>query len=277
MSETIRVLCLGDLVGRPGRRAVREALSEIKLQHRIDFTIVNIENATNGAGVREKEAVELLSYGIDCMTSGDHILDFPDVYPYLKTEPRLLRPVNYDIPGFGAHVYDSPRGKIGVVNVAGQVFMKERCDVGNPFPTAMEAVNLLRKQTPVILLDIHCEATSEKVGMGWYMDGHVSAVFGTHTHVQTADAQVLPGGTGYLTDLGMCGPHFGVIGRDKDAVLRRFTTPEKAYLRVARRWVRLTGAIFEIVASTGRCRSVELFQQQLPDTVDEPETSDTAN
>lgn len=274
MSDTIRVLCLGDLVGRPGRRAVREALAAIKQQHRIDFTIVNIENATNGAGVREKEAVELLSYGIDCMTSGDHILDFPDVYPYMKTEPRLLRPVNYDIPGFGAHVYNSPRGRVGVVNVAGQVFMKERCTVRNPFDAAMQAVTELRQQTPVVLVDIHCEATSEKVGMGWHLDGKASAVFGTHTHVQTADAQVLPGGTGYLTDLGMCGPHLGVIGRDKDAVLKRFTSPEKVYLRVARRWVKLTGAIFELDVSTGKCRGTELFQHQVPDTTDESDTRD---
>lgn len=266
--KTIRVLCLGDLVGRPGRRAIRECLPQIKADHQLDFTIVNVENATNGAGLRVKEGEELLGYGIDCMTSGDHILDYPDVYPYMADEPRLLHPENYDIPGTGAHVYDTPRGKVGVVNVVGHVFMKDRVPTRNAFNTAQQAVARLRDQTPVVFVDIHGEATSEKIGMGWLLDGQASVVFGTHTHVQTADAQILPGGTGYLTDLGMTGPHLGVIGRDKDTVLKRFTKEERAYMRVAKQWVRMSGAIFEVELTTGRCRSVELFTHALEDTDD---------
>ncbi len=263
--RTIRVLCLGDLVGRPGRRVIRERLPQVRTQHRIDFVIVNVENATNGAGVREKEVAELLDCGVDCMTSGDHILDYPEVNAYLAKESRLLRPANYDLPGHGAFVYERNSAKIGVVNVVGHVFMKEKAPTTNAFNAAQAAVEQLRDKTPVVLVDIHGEATSEKIGMGWLLDGKASAVFGTHTHVQTADARVLPGGTGYVTDLGMTGPHDGVIGREKEAVLQRFTATEKVYMRVAKRDLRMTGAIFEINTATGRCESVELFQHAMPD------------
>jgi 2',3'-cyclic-nucleotide 2'-phosphodiesterase len=262
-SRNIRILCLGDLVGRPGRRVVRECLAEVRESRQIDFVLVNIENATNGAGVRAKEADELLGYGIDCMTSGDHILDYPEVFPYLESQPRLLRPENYEIPGRGAHVYEVAGVKIGVVNVIGQVFMKERVPTRNAFHAAAEAVDRLRGETPIVLVDVHGEATSEKVAMGWHLDGKASAVFGTHTHVQTADAQILPGGTGYLTDLGMTGPHLGVIGRDKESVLQRFTQEGKVYMRVANEWERMTGAIFSINAESGRCEGVELFQHAI--------------
>lgn len=258
--DTIRVLCLGDVVGRPGRRAIRECLDDIKSEHAVDFSIVNIENATNGAGVREKEADELLGYGIDCMTSGDHILDYPEVNNYLSKQPRLLRPINYDLPGHGACVYDTPKGKVGVINAIGHVFMKERGVNANVFAAVHDAVNLMRDETRVIFVDLHGEATSEKVGMGWHLDGQASAVYGTHTHVQTADIQVLPGGTGYMTDLGMTGPHRSVIGREIEPVLKRFTTDEKHFMKVAKDWIRLTGAIFEVNAETGKCVSAELFR-----------------
>ena len=263
-AQTIRVLCLGDLVGRPGRRGIRECLETVKAAHRIDFTIVNVENATNGAGIRRKEGDELLGYGIDVMTSGDHIMDFPESQDYAEQEYRLLRPVNYDIKGRGAWIYDNGNGvRVGVVNACGHVFMKERCPTRNVFHATLEAVEKLSEETQVILVDLHAEATSEKIGMGWHLDGKASAVFGSHTHVQTADAQVLPGGTGYLTDLGMTGPHFGVIGRDVEAVLKRFTTTEKAYMKVAKGGIKLTGAIFEIDVQSGKCRDVELFSHAL--------------
>lgn len=258
-AQTVRILCLGDLVGRPGRRGIRECLPAIKLQHRIDFTIVNVENATNGAGIRRKEGEELLGYGIDCMTSGDHILDFTDSLEYAEAEYRLLRPVNYDIKGRGAWTFERNGARIGVINACGQVFMKERCPTANPFHAVDEAIERLRGETNIILLDMHAEATSEKVAMGWHVDGRASAVFGTHTHVQTADLQVLPGGTGYITDLGMTGPHAGVIGRDVVPVLKRFTTSEKAYMNVARGNVKLNGAIFEINVTSGKCVGTELF------------------
>jgi metallophosphoesterase (TIGR00282 family) len=265
--KTIRVLCLGDLVGRPGRRAIRECLPAVKAEHRIDFTIVNVENATNGAGIRQKEGDELLGYGVDCMTSGDHIMDFPESQDYAEREYRLLRPVNYEIRGRGAWTYDAGGPRVGVINACGHVFMKERCKTQNVFHATMAAVERLRDETPIIFVDMHGEATSEKIGMGWFLDGKASVVFGSHTHVQTADVQILPGGTGYITDLGMTGPHEGVIGREVEAVLKRFTTEEKHFLKVAKGWVRLTGAIFEVDVTSGRCVHAELFNHQL-NTVD---------
>lgn len=262
--RTIRVLCLGDLVGRPGRRVIRECLAKVKEDNRIDFTIVNVENATNGAGLRVKEGEELLSYGIDCMTSGDHILDFPESQDYAEREYRLVRPVNYEMKGRGAWIYSAGEGvRVGVVNACGQVFMKERCPTANAFPATLEAVEKLREETPIIFVDMHAEATSEKVAMGWHLDGKASAVFGSHTHVQTADIQVLPGGTGYLTDLGMTGPHHGVIGRDVEAVLKRFTSDERTYMKVAKGWVTMTGAIFEVDVSSGKCVNAELFSHRM--------------
>lgn len=259
----LRVLCLGDVVGRPGRQALRDGLAAVKSRHRIDFTIVNIENAANGAGIRAKDGMELLSYGIDVMTSGDHALDYPETAEYLKTEPRLLRPFNYDMAGEGARLYECEGLKIGVVNLCGQAFMKERCKVHNVFHAATAAVEHLRGQTPMVFVDMHAEATSEKIGMGWHLDGRASVVYGTHTHVQTADIQVLPGGTGYITDLGMTGPHLGIIGRDKDPVLRRMSGGEKEFFKVAKDWNRLTGAIFEVETATGRCVGAELFQHEV--------------
>lgn len=236
----------------------------MKTAHRIDFTIVNVENATNGAGIRRKEGVELLGYGIDVMTSGDHIMDFEESLDYAEKEYRLLRPVNYEIPGRGAWIYDNGNGvRVGVVNACGHVFMKERCKTQNVFHATLQAVEKLREETQVVLVDIHAEATSEKIGMGWHLDGKASAVFGSHTHVQTADAQILPGGTGYITDLGMTGPHMGVIGRDVEAVLKRFTTDERHYMKVAKGGIRLTGAIFEIDTHSGKCVNVELFSHAL--------------
>ena len=267
-AKTIRVLCLGDLVGRPGRRGIRECLPQIKIDHRIDFTIVNVENATNGAGLRVKEGEELLSYGIDCMTSGDHILDFPESFDYAEREYRLLRPINYDMKGRGAWIYSAGGVRIGVVNAAGTVFMKERIKTGNPFHETLAAVEKLKEETNIIFVDIHCEATSEKIAMGWHLNGKASAVFGSHTHVQTADLQILPGGTGYITDLGMTGPHEGVIGREVEPVLKRFTTSEKAYMKVAKGWVKLTGAIFEVDVASGRCVGTELFSHALTTTDD---------
>jgi len=263
------VLCLGDLVGRPGRRGIRECLPAIKAAHRIDFTIVNVENATNGAGIREKEGAELLAYGVDCMTSGDHIMDFPESQDYAEREYRLIRPVNYEIRGRGAWTYELGGGaRIGVINACGHVFMKERCKTNNVFHATLEAVERLRGETPIIFVDMHAEATSEKIGMGWFLDGKASVVFGSHTHVQTSDVQILPGGTGYITDLGMTGPHDGVIGRDVEAVLKRFTTAEKAYMNVAKGRVKLMGAVFEIEVQGGRCVGAELFSHAL-------ETADT--
>lgn len=264
LPETIRVLALGDLVGRPGRRILRERLKALRAERALDFVIVNVENATNGAGTRPKEADEILAAGVDCMTNGDHIVDHPEINDYLEREPRLLRPLNYPLPGRGAHVYEPRPGlKIGVLSVCGHVFMKAPQNTQPAFVALEPNLLRLRAATPILFVDVHAEATSEKVAMGWHLDGRVSGVFGTHTHVQTSDAQVLPRGTGYITDLGMTGPHLGVIGRDKDMVLKRFMTGEQRFLKVAKEWVRMTGAIFTVETATGRCRDVELFSEQL--------------
>lgn len=274
------MLCLGDLVGRPGRRILRERLSALRTERALDFVIVNVENATNGAGTRPKEADEILAAGVDCMTNGDHIVDHPEINAYLEREPRLLRPINYPLPGKGAWVYSIAKGqaagvKVGVISVCGHVFMKALPNTQSAFVALEPNLNRLRAETSIIFVDVHAEATSEKVAMGWHLDGKVSAVFGTHTHVQTADAQVLPNGTGYLTDLGMTGPYLGVIGRDKDMVLKRFLGTEHKFLKVAREWVRMVGAIFTVDVKTGRCREVELFNEQLAaGSVDEEETAD---
>jgi 2',3'-cyclic-nucleotide 2'-phosphodiesterase len=251
------------MVGRPGRRVIRECLPDVRARHALDFVVLNVENATNGAGVRRKEVAELLDHGVDVMTSGDHILDFPEVNAYLAAEPRLLRPLNYDLPGVGAHVYQAGDVKVGVVNIIGSVFMKERAPADNAFRTALDAVRRLRIETRLVLVDFHAEATSEKLAMGWHLDGEASAVFGTHTHVQTADARVLPGGTGYVTDLGMTGPHDGVIGRDRGPVLKRFVDEEKTYMTVAKGDIRMTGAIFELDRNSGQCLKAELFSHSL--------------
>ncbi|MHC4841222.1 MAG: TIGR00282 family metallophosphoesterase [Planctomycetota bacterium] len=274
MSQSIRVLCLGDLVGRPGRRIIRECLADAVKQHGIDFTIVNVENASNGIGPRKKEADELLSYSIDCMTTGDHIYDHPEINDWLASNERMLRPENYDLPGKGAAVYASGDVKVGVINAAGEVFMKERKNQTNAFHAVDNAIRKLKEETPIIFVDMHGEVTSEKVAMGWFCDGRVSGVFGSHTHVQTADACVLPRGTGYITDLGMTGPHDGVIGRDKEAVLERFTDGKKTYMSVARGDIRMNGAIFEVDKQSGKCVGVELFSQSMPDKDSTPKSDD---
>ncbi|MCC6572746.1 MAG: YmdB family metallophosphoesterase [Planctomycetes bacterium] len=262
--KTIRVLALGDLVGRPGRRVVREKLAQVRAEHKIDFVICNVENATNGAGTRIKEAQDIIASGVDCCTNGDHIVDYPEIFPMLNSNPRLLRPINYKMAGHGAWVYPLDNGvKIGVINACGQVFMKPHMEATNPFPLVDEAVAKMREQTPVVFLDMHGEATSEKVAMGWMLDGKVSGVFGSHTHVQTADVQVLPQGTGYITDLGMTGPYHSVIGRDKDLVVQRFLTEKHIYMKVARRWARMSGAIFTVESATGHCVDAQLFTHKL--------------
>ncbi len=265
MSNTIRVLCLGDVVGRPGRRVIRECLAETIKEQRIDFSIVNIENCTNGIGPRKKEADELLAYGIDCMTSGDHIYDHPEINDWLASSDKLLRPENYDLPGKGAAVYKCGKLKVGVINAAGEVFMKERKNQSNGFHAVDNAIRRLREETSIIFLDFHGEVTSEKIAMGWFCDGRISGVFGSHTHVQTADARVLPKGTGYITDLGMTGPHDGVIGRLREAVLERFIENKKTYMSVAKGDLRMNGVIFEVETETGKCVGVEIFSKTLAD------------
>jgi 2',3'-cyclic-nucleotide 2'-phosphodiesterase len=253
----MRVLFIGDIFGKPGRRLVQEKIRSLIHEYRIDFCIANAENAAAGFGITPQIADELLSSGIDLLTSGNHIWDKRGIVPYLAEQPRLLRPHNYPpgVPGTGIYIGDSNCGvRIGVLNLQGRVFMAA---IDCPFAIGLTAVEYLRKQTAIIIVDFHAEATSEKQALGWYMDGHVSAVLGTHTHVQTADERILPKGTAYLTDLGMTGPHDSVIGSLQELALERFLRQMPNRLEPASGNLRLCGAIIEIDESSGRAISIQ--------------------
>ena len=196
----LRILFLGDVVGEPGRRAVIELLPELKREYGLDFAIVNGENAAGGRGITPKITIDLLRAGVAVVTTGDHIWDQKEIYHYIDTEPRLLRPINYpdDTPGQGTIVLETEKGKVGVINVQGRTFMLPLLE--NPFRALDLAVARLREETSMIFVDVHAETTSEKIAIGRYLDGRVSAVVGTHTHVQTSDNRIFPGGTAFLCD-----------------------------------------------------------------------------
>ena len=256
METTLNILFLGDIVGEPGRRAVIELLPRIRERENIDFVIVNGENAANGRGITPKISIDLLRAGAAVITTGDHIWDQREVVSYIDTEPRLLRPLNYPpgTPGQGSIVLETAKGKIGVINVQGRTFMSPPLE--NPFRLMDEEVHRMRAETSVIFVDMHAETTSEKIAMGRFLDGRVSAVVGTHTHVQTADEQVFPGGTAFLCDAGFCGPYESSLGRDFDAIIGRFLTSMPVSFPIAKGPVRLHGAIVEIDPATGRARSI---------------------
>ena len=220
----MRLLFLGDVMGRAGRNALIERLPDLRTEWRVDFAVVNAENATSGAGLSGAHAKALLRAGADCLTLGDHAFDQKDMLQYITTEPRILRPLNYSnsAPGKGARLFDVKGRKVLVAQALGQVFMKR--PFADPFSALDEALKTLSGQAAAVMVDIHAEATSEKMAMGHYLDGRASLVVGTHTHVPTADAMILPGGTGYQTDAGMCGDYNSVIGMEKAEPLRRFLT-----------------------------------------------------
>jgi metallophosphoesterase (TIGR00282 family) len=259
----MRILFIGDIVGSPGREACGALIPKIKKAKKADFIIANAENAAGGSGVTEKIADELTGYGIDVITSGDHIWKRKDIIEVLDLHPNILRPANYPpgAPGTGCRVIKSWDGAaVGVINLVGRVFMEP---VECPFRAAAQAVEELCKETKIILLDMHAEATSEKIAMGWYLDGRVSAVVGTHTHVQTADERVLPQGTAYITDVGMTGPHDSVIGRKKEQILTRFLTQLPTRFEMAEDDVQLNGAIIDVNEKTGKARSIERVRELL--------------
>ena len=256
LTAPLRLLFLGDVMGEPGRKAIAAVLPGLKKELKVDFAIVNGENAAGGRGITAKIAIALMRAGATVLTSGDHIWDQPDVVPYLRDEPRLLRPLNYPegVPGSGSIVLETSRGPIGVINLLGRVFMGPQLD--NRFAVVSACVEKMREQTQVIFVDFHAEATSEKVAMGWHLDGLVSAVVGTHTHVPTADERVLPQGTAFLCDAGMCGPEDSVIGSQIDPVLYRFRTMMPSRFGVARGRVRINGALVTIDPATGKALSI---------------------
>lgn len=234
-------------------------------ERRVDFVVANGENAAGGRGITARIAIDLLRSGIAVITTGDHVWDQKDTASYIVTEPRLLRPCNYPegVPGQGSVVLEASRCKIAVLSVQGRTFMNQMLD--NPFQAALDEVERLREETPVILVDFHAEATSEKIAMGRFLDGKVSAVLGTHTHVQTADEKILPEGTAFLCDAGMCGPEHSILGRDPRNILKRFLDAMPTPFPVASGPVRACGAIVEIDETSGRATAIRRVSQIVGD------------
>ncbi len=252
----LTILFLGDIVGESGRSAVIARLPELKRELNLDFIIVNGENAAAGRGITPKITIDLLRAGVSVITTGDHIWDRKEIVSFIETEPRLLRPLNYPpgAPGAGTVVLETPKGKVGVINVQARTFMQPILE--NPFPLLDAAVNEMRAQTSNIIVDAHGETTSEKIAIGRYLDGRVSAVFGTHTHVQTADEQIFEGGTAFICDAGMCGPVHSILGREIEPVVGRFVSNLPAAFPVAHGEARLRGALVQVDETTGRAVSI---------------------
>lgn len=263
---------MGDIVGEPGRKAVIARLAALKEQENIDFIVVNGENAAGGRGITSKISIDLLRAGVAVITTGDHVWDQREIVDYFPTEPRLLRPVNYPkgAPGSGSVVLDTPKGKIGVINAQGRVFMNPPLE--SPLEGVEKAVESMRDEgVRVIMLDFHAEATSEKIAMGRAMDGKVSLVVGTHTHVQTSDEQIFPGGTAYLTDAGMCGPAESVLGREIASVVWRLRTGMPTRFPVAKGRVRICGVIVGVDEQSGKAMEVKRVDEIQSGTDKAPE------
>lgn len=253
----MRILILGDVVGRPGRRAIRDLVPPLVDEEGIDLVVANAENAAGGMGVDVKSAEDLFSGGVDILTSGNHIWRKKEVYGYLETQPRLLRPANYPpgAPGQGWAEWRSAKGlRALIINVQGRVFMPHHVD--DPFRCVEAILREHSGYSPVILVDVHAEATSEKTAMGWFLDGRVSGVYGTHTHVQTADERILPRGTGYITDLGMCGPLDSVIGIQSQVVIEGFLSQLPRKFEVAEENVVLQGIVLDVNDATGKAAAI---------------------
>jgi 2',3'-cyclic-nucleotide 2'-phosphodiesterase len=267
----VKILFIGDIVGEPGRRAVKELLPRLREQHALDFVIANGENSAGGNGITPKIAGEIFSAGVDVITSGDHLWDQKEVLELLANENRFLRPLNYPagVPGHGSGIFEvkNPTAKtqgtilIGVLNAQGRTFMQPPLD--NPFSTAADEVKKLRERTKLIFVDFHAEATSEKIAFARFLDGQVSAVVGTHTHVQTADEQIFPGGTAYLSDAGFTGPHDSVLGREIEPVIKRFLTGMPQRFEVAKNRVLLHGAVIEIDEASGRAVKIQRLSEAI--------------
>src|SRR5437899_7325804 len=259
----MNILMVGDVYGDPGRAAIAKLLPELRQEHAIDFCVVNVENAAGGFGVTPPIARRILDAGADVMTSGNHIWDKKEIVEYIVKENLLLRPANYPpgTPGTGSIVVKAGPHKVAVLNMMGRVFLP---NLDCPFRKADEEIPRLRQETPIIVVDMHCEATSESQAMGWYLDGRVSAVVGTHRHVQTADERILPKGTAYITDLGLTGPTDSVIGVEPAIALQRFLTQMPNRFEPAKGPVALHAAVIRIDPETGKGLSIERLRVPLP-------------
>ncbi len=261
----MRILFIGDIFGRPGRDVLKRGLPILVEQERVDFVIANAENAAAGFGITREIGDQFLDWGVDVMTSGNHIWDKKEAIDYIGTEPRLLRPANYPagVPGNGSYLGRTKDGdSVGVINVMGRVFM---LTIDDPFAVVRREIDLMRQRTRTIFVDFHAEATSEKIAMGWHLDGQVTAVVGTHTHVQTADERILPQGTAYLTDVGMTGPHDSVIGVEIEAALGKFLDAMPARFEAATRNPRLHAVLVDADPATGRAVAIERVSLGLED------------
>lgn len=264
--STIRILFLGDIVGEPGRKAVIAQLPVLKQEEGLDFIIVNGENAAGGKGITPKIAIDLLRAGAAVITTGDHVWDQQEIVEYFPTEPRLLRPLNYPegTPGNGSVILETAKGRVAVMQAQGRSFIQPPLE--NPYLAAeKEAERLRAAGVGPIIVDYHAETTSEKIAMGRMLDGKVSAVLGTHTHVQTADETIFPGGTGYLTDAGMCGPEESILGRNIESVVWRFKTGMPTRFPVAKGTVRLCGAIMDVDIASGACLAIRRLSRLVED------------
>jgi 2',3'-cyclic-nucleotide 2'-phosphodiesterase len=253
----MRILFIGDIVGRPGRQLLKTGLGAVISRHDVDLVVANAENAAAGFGITREIGDELLDLGVDVMTSGNHIWDKKEALDYIGTEPRLLRPANYPagVPGSGSYVARTRDGQsVGVLNVMGRVFM---LNIDDPFAVVLQEIEALRQRARVLFVDFHAEATSEKAAMGWHLDGKVAAVIGTHTHVQTADERILPKGTAFLTDAGMTGPHDSIIGVEIEPALQRFRNALPARFETATANPRLNAVVIEADDKTGLATDIE--------------------
>ncbi|NLW07264.1 MAG: TIGR00282 family metallophosphoesterase [Clostridia bacterium] len=261
----MRILMLGDVVGRPGRKAVRELLPQLLKEHHPDLVVANGENAAGGIGITKDSADELFSNGIDILTMGNHVWDKKEAFTLLEVEQRIIRPANYPAGTIGkgftiVKVRDKfdTEVKVGIINLAGRVFL---APLECPFRLGRSLAEKIREETKIILVDFHAEATSEKAALGWYLDGWVSAVVGTHTHIQTADARILPSGTAYITDVGMTGPRDSVLGVKKELIIKKFLSQLPVRFEVASGLVQLEAVLLEIDNASGRTLRMQRIQK----------------
>ena len=252
----MKIMMIGDVYGEPGRAALARLFPRLRDKYQVDFSVVNVENSAGGFGVTQAIAESVLELGVDVMTTGNHVWDKKEIMSYIVKENRLLRPANYPAgtPGAGHITVKSGPHRVTVINLMGRVFMHP---IDCPFRKAEEILDAVRAETPIRLVDFHCEATSESIAMGWWLDGKVSAVVGTHRHVQTADERVLPGGTAYITDLGMTGPTDGVIGVDREQILQRFLSQMPIRFETAKGPAALHGVVITVEPETGKATSIE--------------------
>ncbi len=270
----MRILFIADVMGRPGRWIMSQLLRDFKRENHIDYTICNVENAAGGFGVTQEISRKIFTYGVDMQTSGNHIWDREEIREYLHDGAKLLRPANFPAgaPGSGMHIDKLDNGiTIATVNLMGRVYMK---DIDCPFKTADGELSLIGNTTNIIIVDMHAETTSEKQALAHYLDGRVTAVIGTHTHIQTADEAILKKGTAYITDAGMTGPHESIIGMKYDAAIKRFLTGMPYRFSVAQNDVRMQGVIVDVDENTGKATGIERFQKLAPDNTNDSLSDD---